>query len=205
MPGDLLSVAWLTGTNMTNDLQNRLIEGLQGGDKKVFDEIFKLYYTPLCHYCMRYVSDNQVSEEIVQDLFFKLWIKREHLILHASLQSYLYKAVKNHALNYINQKKIQEKHRQYVGFNVKDSHNPFDQLEENDLELLIKGAILKLPDKRREVFELSRHEGLKYNQIALKLNISVKTVEAQMSKALEQLRNVLKEYVLILLIFFWII
>jgi RNA polymerase sigma-70 factor (ECF subfamily) len=187
---------------MSNDLQIRLIEGLKSGDKKIFDEIFKMYYTPLCHYCIRYVSDPEITEEIVQDLFFKLWIKRESLILHSSLQSYLYKAVKNHSLNYINQLKIQERHRQYVGFTAKETHDSFDQLEETDLELLIKGAILKLPEKRRAVFELSRNDGLKYAQIAEKLNISIKTVEAQMSKALEQLRTVLKEYVLVALLFF---
>jgi RNA polymerase sigma-70 factor (ECF subfamily) len=185
---------------MPNDLQNRLIEGLTAGDKSVFDEIFRMYYAPLCQYCMRYVSDMQVTEEIVQDLFFKLWLKRDNLIIHSSLQSYLYQAVKNHSLNYIYQLKIQEKHRKYVGFNVKDSHDPFDKLEEVDLEILIREAILKLPEKRRVVFELSRHEGLKYAQIAEKLDISVKTVEAQMSKALEHLRIVLKEYLPIYMI-----
>lgn len=179
---------------MSNDLQSRLIDGLKAGDKSIFDEIFKMYYTPLCHYCMRYVSDLEVAEEIVQDLFFKLWLKRDDLLIHSSLQSYLYQAVKNHSLNYIYQLKIQEKHRKYVGFNVKDSHDPVDNLEEIDLEILIREAVLKLPAKRREVFELSRHEGLKYAQIAEKLDISVKTVEAQMSKALEHLRIVLKEY-----------
>ncbi len=188
---------------MAEDLQIRLIEGLKTGDKRIFDEIFRLYYAPLCHYCKRFVSDAEIAEEIVQDLFFKLWIKRDSLILRTSLQSYLFKAVKNHSLNYLNQLKIQEKHRQYVGFQVNDPFVASDQLEESDLTILIQGAILKLPDKRREVFELSRHEGLKYSQIAEKLNISVKTVEAQMSKALEQLRNVLKEYLLIALFFLW--
>ncbi|NOU48040.1 MAG: RNA polymerase sigma-70 factor [Bacteroidales bacterium] len=184
---------------MPNDLQHRLIEGLRSGDRKIFEEIFRMYYSPLCRYCLRYVSDTQIAEEIVQDLFFRLWEKREKLILHLSLQSYLYKSVKNYSINYINQLKIQEKHRQYVGFNAKESQEPIDQLEEIDLELLINNTILKLPEKRREVFELSRHEGLKYSEIAEKLNISIKTVEAQMSKSLEQLRLVLKEYLPLIL------
>ncbi len=189
---------------MSNEIESRLIEGLKSGDKKIFDEIFKMHYTPLCHYCMRYVSDMEVTEEIVQDLFFKLWLKREKLVIHSSLESYLFQAVKNHSLNYLNQLRIQDRHRQYVGFNVKDSQDPFNDLEETDLETLIKEAVLKLPDKRRQVFELSRHDGLKYAQIAEKMSISVKTVEAQMSKALEQLRIVLKDYIptILMLLFF---
>ncbi len=174
--------------------QNILIDGLKNGDQKVFDRIFRLYYSPLCKYCMRYVADAESAEEIVQELFCKLWMKREDLVIHTSMQSYLYQAVRNYALNEISQKKLQEKHRQFIGFAVKNQEDHSDLLEEADLDQLIRTALLRLPDKRREVFELSRHEGLKYQQIADKLNISVKTVEAQMTKALGQLRSMLKDY-----------
>jgi RNA polymerase sigma-70 factor (ECF subfamily) len=179
---------------MPDDLQNIFIEGLKNGDRKIFDRIFRMYYSLLCNYSLRYVPDRETAEEIVQDMFFKLWMKRDELVIHTSFQSYLYQAVRNYSLNFISQEKLQEKHRQYIGFQVKDNHDHFDQLEQTDLDLLIKEAVLRLPDKRREVFELSRHEGLKNAEIAEKLNISVKTVEAQMTKALEQLRKVLKDY-----------
>ncbi|MFZ4462922.1 MAG: RNA polymerase sigma-70 factor [Bacteroidales bacterium] len=179
---------------MPEDLQNIFIEGLKKGDRKIFDRIFRMYYSPLCNYSLRYVPDRDTAEEIVQDMFFKLWMKRDEVLIHTSFHSYLYQSVRNYSLNYISQEKSQEKHRQYIGFQLKDHLEHFDDLEQTDLDLLIKEAILRLPDKRREVFELSRYEGLKNAQIAEKLNISVKTVEAQMTKAFEQMRKVLKDY-----------
>lgn len=186
---------------MPDDLQNIFIEGLKNGDRKIFDRIFRMYYSPLCTYSLRYVPDSDTAEEIVQDMFFKLWMKRDELLIHTSFQSYLYQAVRNYSLNYISQQKLQEKHRQYIGFQVKDHHDHFDDLEQTDLDLMIKEAVLKLPDKRREVFELSRYEGLKNAQIAEKLNISVKTVEAQMTKAFEHLRKLLKDYLPVWIIY----
>lgn len=183
------------------DDQQRLRIGLKEGDKKIFEEIYRLYYSPLCFYCMRYVGDIEESKEIVQGLFLKIWIKRNDLEINTSVKSYLYRAVQNYALNYLQQQKIKQK---YVinkeHFPVHQSENGQLKLEEEELKKVIKGAILSLPEKRRKIFELSRFEDMKYNQIAEHLDISVKTVEAQMSKSLSFLRIVLKEYLPILVI-----
>jgi len=179
---------------MDND-QLRLIQGLTRGDKQVFGEIFHLYYAPLCTYCMRFVNSQEEAEEIVQTLFLKLWSKHDQLFVNTSLQAYLYRAVLNYALNYLKQLKTHKEFEQYIGFQTKDrATNPDNTLEENDMQRIMKIAVLSLPEKRREVFELSRFEGLKNHEIAQKLNISVKTVENQMTKAFEHLREVLRDY-----------
>ncbi|MBE0661110.1 MAG: RNA polymerase sigma-70 factor [Bacteroidales bacterium] len=176
------------------NIQEKLITGLREGDKKVFNGIFNAYYAPLCRYCTRIVYDVVIAEEIVQDLFCKLWIKRDELEIETSLKAYLYRAVLNHSLNYLNHRKTEEKYRQYVGFQIQGNlANPGELLEEQDVQRILSLAILQMPEKRRLIFEMSRQEEMKYSEIAEKLNISVKTVESQISKALEYLRKIFSE------------
>jgi RNA polymerase sigma-70 factor (ECF subfamily) len=183
------------------DSNERIIEGLKNGDKAVFEAIYREYFTPLCYYCLRYVDSYEDSEEIVQDIFIKLWNKHEEIEINISLHSYLYKAVQNYALNYLSKKKTHEK---YLTIKERQISSPFDsgqdKMEEDELNLILKHAILKLPDKRRKIFELSRFDDFKYIKIAQKMSISVKTVEAQMTKTLKYLRVVLKDYVPILVV-----
>jgi len=135
------------------------------------------------------------AKELVQGTFLKIWIKRDIIKINTSLKSYLYRAVQNHALNHLQQQKIKQK---YVidkeHFPAQPSGNGQLKMEEEELKKVIKNAILNLPEKRRKIFELSRFENMKYQQIAEHMAISVKTVEAQMSKSLQYLRIVLKEY-----------
>ena len=118
--------------------------------------------------------------------------------INTSLKSYLYVAVQNQALNYLQQQKTKQKYlidKEHLP--SQPSGNGQLKLEEEELKKVIKNAILSLPEKRRKIFELSRFENMKYNQIAEHLSISVKTVEAQMSKSLHYLRIVLKDYLAI--------
>ena len=178
------------------DINDNRIKGLKRGDKLVFEDIYREYYVPLCYYCARYVERIEDAEEIVQDLFVKLWDKHAELEINSSLKAYLYRAVQNYALNFLSKQKTKEKYRIV---NEKQTFSSFDnglvKLEEAELQVILKHAILKLPEKRREIFELSRFEGLKNINIASRLSISVKTVENQMTKALKYLRIVLKDYV----------
>ncbi len=176
------------------DPEKRLINGLREGDRKIFEEIFNEYYIPLLHQVQRFTGDSQVAEEIVQDMFCKIWVKHNELIITKSLKSYMYRAVKNHCLNYIKHEKIRLQYHQYIGFSVRGEQPFIDGIENKEIKLKIGEALLKLPNRRREIFELSRYEGMKYADIAKKLNISVKTVEAQMSKALYELRKSLKDF-----------
>jgi len=181
--------------------QQRLRKGLKEGDKKIFEEIYKLYYSQLCFYCVKYVGDMEEAREIVQSIFLKLWVKKDKIEINTSIKSYLYKAVQNYAFNFLQQEKIKQKYiDQQDRFSEQISLNGQHKLEEDELKKVIDKAILNLPEKRRKIFELSRFEDMKYTQIAEYLTISVKTVEAQMSKSLKYLRIMLKEYLPVLVI-----
>jgi len=183
------------------DKRDKLIEGLKRGDKAVFETVYREYYMPLCYYCLRYTERIEDAEEIVQDLFLKLWIKHKELEINSSLKAYLYRAVQNYALNYLSKKKTKNKYLMIQGGHVFDNFEKGNsKLEEEELRIILKEAILKMPEKRRHIFELSRFDGLKYGKIADKLSISVKTVETQMTKSLKYLRVVLKDYLPVLII-----
>lgn len=183
------------------DNQDKIIKGLKNGDKEIFEKVYREYYIPLCYYCLRYIEKFEDSEEIVQDLFLKLWEKHKELEINSSLKAYLYRAVQNYALNYLSKKKTKEK---YLVIQSGQYFNNFDRgnvkLEEEELRQILKQAILKMPEKRRQIFELSRFDGLKYSTIASNLSISVKTVESQITKSLKYLRIVLKDYLPIIII-----
>jgi RNA polymerase sigma-70 factor, ECF subfamily len=177
------------------DPDSQFILQIKSGDKGSFEIIFRKYYQELCQHAYRFVTDVHLAEEIVQDFFFKFWIKRESLAVNSSLKSYLFRAVQNHSLNHLEHVKINRKYADYIGFQTAAGGSAVtDHMIEKELERQIQKAIVCLPARRREIFELSRFEGLKYQEIADKLEINIKTVESQMTKALEQLRSELSEY-----------
>jgi len=188
-----------------NDPDAQFILQIKSGDKSSFETVFRKYYQELCQFSFRFVTDTHLAEEIVQDFFFKFWIKRESLAVNSSLRSYLFRAVQNHSLNHIEHLKINRKYADYIGFQTQGNGSLFsDIMIEKELEQQIQKAIVSLPARRREIFELSRFEGLKYQEIADKLEINIKTVESQMAKALEQLRSELSEYLPVILVGFLI-
>ncbi len=175
--------------------QDRFAEGLKKGDRQIFEELFHRYYAELCHYALRFVPDEDTAEEIVQELFFRMWEKREQVKINTSIESYLFIALRNLAMNYISSRKIHDRYRQFEAQQSKTGLEfPTDALEEEDMQRIMKQAVAMLPEKRRQIFELSRFEHLKYEEIAKKLNVSVKTVETHMSKSLSQLRKVLARF-----------
>lgn len=177
------------------DENKKIVEGLKNGDKEVFEDLYKQHYVPLCYYCVKYVERLEDAEEIVQDVFVKLWDKHKETTINTSVVAYLHKAVQNNALNYLNKRKIVDRYMDAQDGKLKHSFDDGQKiLEDDELRLVLKKAILELPEKRREIFEMSRFEDMKYSTIADQLSISVKTVENQMSKALKYLRVVLKEY-----------
>lgn len=157
-----------------------------------FEELFKTNYTRLCNAANKILDDRIAAEDIVQEVFLKLWNKREELNAIQSLNSYLYKATINTALNYL------ESNRRTVRLEIHHEKDRViaaeDRYQLNELESKINTAVSELPPKCKVIFLLSRHEGLKYQQIADHLDISVKTVENQMGKALKIMRDRLKPY-----------
>lgn len=166
-------------------------------DKADFEILFKSQYKALCFFAMKYVKDYEASREIVQDVFLRLWEKREKMDPSKSLKAYLGTAVRNRCINYLrDHKKFNHDLMDIEEYNPDMTAVPADKLVEADIRTRIGEAKAELPEKCREIFVLSREEHLKYQEIAVKLNISVKTVETQMSKALQHMRERLREYLL---------
>jgi RNA polymerase sigma-70 factor, ECF subfamily len=165
-----------------------------------FEKFFREKYRPLCLTACRYVKNIETAEEIVQDVFVRLWEKRDQITIRGPVLAYVTTSVKNNCLNFLKHKSIvstfekSEIQRVYL-----DPSENEDEMGDFELETAIISAIDELPPQRRKIFMLSRTEGLKYAEIAEKLGLSVKTIEAQMGKALKQLRVKLSEYMSIVL------
>jgi RNA polymerase sigma-70 factor (ECF subfamily) len=179
---------------MNNPEEIDLFERIKKGDEKAFEKLFHKYYGILSSFATKIINDDVAAEEIVQDLFVKLWEKREQLFIETSLKNYLFRSIKNLCLNFIQHNKTKIRHAQMVLSEVESNLSDDSNYPEVDLFVKIEESINSLPEKRREIFRLSRQEGLKYHEIAQKLNISIKTVETQMSLAIKTLRDKLKKY-----------
>lgn len=181
---------------MNTELDKVKLLALKQGDVKVFESVFREFYAPLCIHARRYLIDPDVAEEVVQNMFFKMWERRDSLVITTSLAAYLYKSVTNHSLNHIKYQSHIRKYQEFIGFRTEDhqSVSVHDALVHSDLEKQLISLVKSLPERRRMIFEMSRLEGLRYNDIAEKLGISLKTVEIQMSKALEFMRERLRDY-----------
>lgn len=173
-----------------------MAERLQAGDQAVFKEIFDEHYALLCHVAYRYLNDADQAEEVVQDLFVRLWEKRAGLTIETSLRSYLLRAVRNQCLNLIQHEKIKQQHQVKIRETLQIADDTDDEGLDAELTLRIEKAIGSMPSKRREIFRLSRSEGLKYREIAERLHLSIKTVETQMGLAFKHLRKNLQNFMI---------
>jgi RNA polymerase sigma-70 factor (ECF subfamily) len=176
--------------------ESQLIANFINGKEAAFDAIFKTYYKPLCLFAMKVVKDKESAEEIVQDLFVNFWEKRQSFQIKWSLKSYLYRAVYNNSIHSV------EKRKRFVSDQnmVENDHEFIDFMEETEMEQKIYQSIEKLPPTCKEIFNLSRFDELKYSEIANRLNISIKTVETQISRALRFLEVQLADLLLIVII-----
>lgn len=164
------------------------------GDRESFNQLFRSYYKPLVRFCFRFVADDDMAAEIVQDLFVKLWAGREKLSFNSSFESYMLRSVQNAAITYINKERSHAEANLRMVADETDANDPSETLQSNNLEASYRKILAAMPEKRREVFLASRFEGLKYAEIAEKLGMSQKTVETHMSAAIKQLKEGLKEY-----------
>ncbi len=169
-------------------------------DKASFEELFKDNFKPLVAFANKYLNDIDSSKDIVHEVFIKLWEKRSLLDLNKSPRSYLYTSVNNRSLNYLrDNKKFSQNKVSYENIDTGISNDFSEISETNDIELRINQTLDKLPKKCKTVFMMSRYEDLKYKEIAKELDISIKTVESHISKALKELRKSLSKYITILL------
>ena len=181
-------------------MERDVIDRFRSGDELAFGEIFETYYSALVRYAVTLVRDMDEAEDVVQGVFVRVWQGRERLEEGVMLRSWLYKSVQNSCFNHLKHLKVRGVHAVFVkreGEGV-DQH---DALEGNELQGRIDAALLVLPEQCGKIFRMSRFEDLKYQEIADKLGLSIKTVENQMGKALRILREELKDYLPLLLIF----
>ena len=174
-------------------------------DKTAFEQLFRSEFKNFCFLAIKYVKDYDVAKEMVQDSFISLWEKRATIDTDRQVLSYVASTVRNRCLNWLrDHKKFNSYLLDIEEISYDLTYMQSDKLVESELRLEIEHAIDELPDKCREIFRLSRYENLKYHEIAIKLEISVKTVETQMSKALQHMRTRLIEYTSFIFLMLWI-
>src|SRR6187397_1624287 len=161
------------------ELENEAIGTLLAQrDETAFEQVFKTHFKRLHAYAFTILRDEIEAEEIVQQVFFKLWERNENLSLTGSVSAYLYRAVHNESLNYIKHQKVRSDHRLHVAYSMKNqSDHASKKILASELEKNIRQALADLPEQCRTIFQMSRFEEMKYREIADELNISVKTVE----------------------------
>ncbi len=184
----------------------QLIHNIQKGDVAAFKELYRQYYVFLCMVAEHIVKNHAEAEEIVSDVFVKLWNIREKIIITTSIKAYLTRAVRNTSLNYLEKNKtihnltdsLSNPEYELLAWG---SDYPLGQLYNKEIMKLLDQGIRSLPAACREIFLLSRNQDLKYIDIADKLSISVNTVKTQMRIALARLQETLKDYMMILFVF----
>lgn len=173
---------------------------LKSGNIDNFTEIFSIFYPSLYTFSRRYISDPDDAKDIIQNVFVNIWEKREELTIHTSLKSYLFKMVSNACLNEIKRRNVRSNLERNLKIELLGEENRRIEQENYPSELLdsekltiLKKAIEKLPDSCKEIFKMSRFLEMKNREIAEELNISVRTVETQIYRALKTLRNTLQD------------
>lgn len=172
---------------------------IRQGNEAAFERVFKLYFKNLHAYAYTFIKEDIIAEEIVQNVFFRIWEKRDQLQIDDSLKAYLYRSVHNESLNHIKHLKVKSSFQEHYSNHAEASNDASATMIASELEIQIQKAINELPQQCRVIFQLSRFEQLKYQQIADQLNISIKTVENQMGKALKVMRLKLVEFLPFLL------
>jgi RNA polymerase sigma-70 factor (ECF subfamily) len=180
-----------------------LLSHLKIGDKEAFSKIFVQYYKDLVIFAGNFIKEREHCEDIVQTVFFKLWEKREEIEITSSLRPFLLQSVKNGCMDEIRHLQVAEEHDSHIRWVSSVLEWDVDNyILYSEIESHLEAAIAKLPPSCKEAFTLNRFEGMKYKQIAKKLSISERSVEARIGKAIQLLRLYLKEFLILILYFF---
>ncbi|MCK8524269.1 RNA polymerase sigma-70 factor [Aquimarina sp. D1M17] len=168
-----------------------IIEQIRNKNEKVFESVFKEYFKVLTIHAKKYVLDLDIAKDITQETFVKLYEKREELVIHTSLKSFLYTAVRNRCLDYIKLNKIRQNHKDAIAYQSATNSEEEEEDKEiriTELKQKIHKVIQTLPSQNQKIFMLSRFEGKTNQEIADELNISKRTVETHISNALKKIR-----------------
>ena len=188
---DSYKIKFLLRPKLTDQELKALMQ--RDGDQAI-DQLFRMYYAYLCQAVYKILGDPSLVEDLVQDVFFEVWRKRDKLQINISIKAYLRRAAVNKALNFIRDQKIKFEDEERAPEQESKINNAVQKLEADELQGQIDKAIDRLPSRCRVVFVLSRYEEMSYQEIADHLEISIKTVENQISKALRILRQALNSY-----------
>lgn len=185
---------------VTNDertiRENQWIEKIQNSKKEGFEALYRFYYPRLSQFAFRYVKSKAIAEDVVHNVFHKVWKNRKGLKANGKLRAYLYTAVRNESCKHLNQRK-KDAFAELDDLTFLESRevNPEEEINGKEFKQAIQIAINELPDRRRDVFLMSREDNLTYKEIAKVLGISIKTVETQMSRSLKHLRKKLAHFI----------
>lgn len=167
----------------------------------VFETVFKDNFKNLHAYACSILKDSDDAEEMVQNVFYKLWEKKEKIDELQSVPAYLYRSVYNECMNFVKHEKVKTAYEAHAVHHGNIASRPVDNADTKQLEARIAEAMSSLPEQCRTIFQMSRYEELKYREIADKMGLSVKTIENQMGKALKILRTKLADYISVLWLF----
>lgn len=170
-------------------------------DEQAFKEIYFEFYPALCVFARRYIAHEETARDIVQDVFFKTWKNRKNTNLNASFRNFLVTAVHNNCVDHLRKKNVAERYAKKKIPSSDGTESPEEIYTLNELEEIIGKALEKLPPNVREAFEMNRFKGMTYTDIAEKMEVSPKTIEAYIGKALKMLRAELKDYLPLLILF----
>lgn len=177
------------------ETDRELVALLEKRDEAAFEQVFKANFKALHAYAFTMLKDEMAAEEMVQNVFCKMWERMENVSISGSVTAYLYRAVYNESLNYLKHQKVRSNYQLHISYQMKnETENASKKLSLKELESKLQAAMNDLPEQCRTIFQMSRYEELRYREIADKLDISVKTVENQMGKALKILRAKLVDF-----------
>ena len=181
--------------------ETNLINAIKYGDSKVFEHIFKIYFNSLFLYARGILGSSEIARDIIQEVFLNLWEKKDSINITSSLKSFLYSTVYNACIDYIRRKQTEQKYADTYKMQLAAiEHTYYDKVVEKEQLLInqaiqnqINKAIENLPEQCRIIFKMSRFENFKNYEIAEKLNLSIRTVDTQIYRALKSLREQLKD------------
>lgn len=174
-----------TNLSSERDLQRRI----RAGEEGAFDSVFRAHYAHLVRMADSIIREPALAEEIAQEVLLELWRRRESLEVEQTFRAYLIRSTRNRALNHIRHERVVARQAAVAALESRSSPSAEDEVLGVELERAVHDAIEGLPENCREVFLLSREQGLKYAEIATVLDVSIKTVEKRMGQALSELRQ----------------
>lgn len=176
------------------------IEALRNGNHKAFEDVFTAYFDKVKYFLNGLLRSESDAEELAQDIFVKLWINHQSIRPDKSFNSYIYTIARNTALNHLKHKFVEETFKNNYRDAESDGTNSSDEiLFAEEIQLLVEMTVCKMPIQRKKIYQMSREKGLSNNDIAQELGISKKTVENQLSQALQEIRRVISAFLIFFL------